>query len=46
MGNITLILDKSLGEKELLKEPIILGLFKYPGSRQWSAWEINYKEAN
>lgn len=46
MGNITSILDKSFGEKELLKEPIILGLFKYTGSRQWPAWEMNFKEAN
>lgn len=46
MGNITSILDKSLGEKELLKEPIILGLFKYTGSKEWPAWEMNFKEAN
>ena len=46
MGNVTSILDKSLGEKELLKEPIILGLFKYTGSKEWPAWEMNFKEAN
>lgn len=46
MGNITSILDKSLGEKELLKEPVILGLFKYTGSKEWPAWEMNFKEAN
>lgn len=46
MGNITSILDKTLGEKELLKEPVILGLFKYTGSKDWPAWEMNFKEAN
>lgn len=46
MGNITSILDKTFGEKELLKEPVILGLFKYTGSKDWPAWEMNFKEAN
>lgn len=45
-GNICSILDKSLGEKELLKEPVILGLFKYTGSKAWPAWEMNFKQAN
>ena len=45
-GNITSILDKALDEKELLKEPISLGLFNYTGSTSWPAWEMNYKEAN
>ncbi|MGN1201836.1 MAG: glycoside hydrolase family 38 C-terminal domain-containing protein, partial [Eubacterium sp.] len=39
-------IDKELGETELLKEPISLGLFKYTGSRPWPAWEMNFKEAN
>lgn len=45
-GNITSIIDKELDEKELLKEPISLGLFKYTGSKDWPAWEMNFKEAN
>lgn len=45
-GNITSIIDKELDEKEILKEPISLGLFHYTGSKSWPAWEMNYKEAN
>ena len=45
-GNISSILDKELDEKEILKEPITLGLFNYTGSKDWPAWEMNYKEAN
>lgn len=45
-GNITSILDKEQDELELLKEPITLGLFKYTGSKDWPAWEMNFKEAN
>ncbi len=45
-GNITSILDKELDEKEILKEPISLGLFNYTGSKSWPAWEMNYKQAN
>lgn len=46
MGNIASIIDKTLDEKELLKEPVVLGLFKYTGSKQWPAWEMNFKQAN
>ena len=45
-GNISSILDKELDEKEILKEPITLGLFNYTGSKEWPAWEMNFKEAN
>lgn len=45
-GNISSILDKELDEKELLKEPISLGLFRYTGSKDWPAWEMNFDEAN
>jgi len=45
-GNISSIIDKEIDEKELLKEPITLGLFHYNGSEKWPAWEMNYKEAN
>lgn len=44
-GDITSIKDKLLN-KELLKEPISIGLFRYTGSRAWPAWEMNYEEAN
>ncbi len=45
-GNITSIIDKTDNERELLSAPIVLGLFKYSGSKDWPAWEMNYKEAN
>lgn len=45
-GNISSIIDKELDEKEILKEPISLGLFNYTGSKIWPAWEMNFKEAN
>ncbi|MCD7796204.1 MAG: glycosyl hydrolase-related protein [Clostridiales bacterium] len=40
------MLNKEQDEIELLKEPISLGLFKYTGSKDWPAWEMNFKEAN
>lgn len=46
MGNICSILDKTQNEREILKSPIILGLFKYTGSKRWPAWEMNFKQAN
>lgn len=45
-GNITSILDKSDGERELLAAPVVLGLFRYTGSTSWPAWEMNYEEAH
>ncbi|MBQ9228418.1 MAG: hypothetical protein IJ168_06240 [Eubacterium sp.] len=45
-GNITSIIDKTDGERELLAAPIVLGLFDYTGSEEWPAWEMNYAEAN
>lgn len=45
-GNIESIIDKTLDDKELLKEPVVLGLYNYTGSKDWPAWEMNYKEAN
>ncbi len=44
-GDIEAIFDKKLN-KELLKEPIVTGLFNYTGSKHWPAWEMNYEEAN
>ena len=45
-GNISSIIDKEDGDRELLKKPIVLGLFNYTGSKDWPAWEMNYKEAD
>ena len=45
-GNVTSIIDKENGERELLKAPIVSGLFNYTGSKEWPAWEMNYAEAN
>lgn len=45
-GNITSILDKEDNERELLASPIVLGQFNYTGSKEWPAWEMNYKEAD
>ncbi|MDE5983947.1 MAG: hypothetical protein K2H13_01660 [Eubacterium sp.] len=45
-GNIASIVDKELGNKEILSEPISLGLFNYTGSKDWPAWEMNYEQAN
>ena len=44
-GDIESIFDKKIN-KELLKEPIVTGLFNYNGSEEWPAWEMNYDEAN
>ena len=45
-GDIVSIIDKSLGDRELLDENIVLGLYKDNGSKIWPAWEIEYKEIN
>lgn len=45
-GYITSIIDKEQDDLELLKEPVTLGMFKYTGSKDWPAWEMNYDEAN
>lgn len=45
-GNIASIIDKELGNKEILSEPISLGLFNYTGSKSWPAWEMNFEQAN
>ena len=44
-GDIQSIYDKEL-KKELLKAPIVTGIFNYTGSKDWPAWEMNYDEAN
>jgi alpha-mannosidase len=45
-GNITSIIDKTDNDRQILDKPIVLGLFKYNGSKDWPAWEMNYDEAN
>ena len=45
-GNISSITDKEDGDRELLSQPIVLGLFNYTGSKEWPAWEMNYEEAD
>ncbi len=45
-GDIASIIDKTLDNKELLAAPIVHAQFKYNGSKEWPAWEMNYKEAN
>lgn len=44
-GDIASIYDKEI-EKELLSEPIIIGIFdKHEGGRVYPAWEITYKDS-
>lgn len=45
-GNICSIIDKTRNDLELLKEPVVLGLYNYTGSKDWPAWEMNFEEAN
>lgn len=45
-GNISSIIDKEDNERELLSSPVCLGQFNYNGSKDWPAWEMNYKEAD
>lgn len=45
-GDIASIIDKEDDDRELLAKPIVLGQFNYTGSKDWPAWEMNYKEAN
>lgn len=42
-GDIVSVFDKAL-QKELLKAPVCMALHKYNGSKQWPAWELDYKE--
>lgn len=45
-GNITSIIDKTQNERELLREPVSLGMYNYNGSKPWPAWELNYGDCN
>lgn len=42
-GDIYSIVEKKTA-RELLSAPIRLGLYNYNGSKDWPAWELNYKE--
>lgn len=44
-GDIASVVDKALNH-ELLKEPVVTGLFNYDGSITWPAWEMSYSDAN
>ena len=44
-GDISSIFDKEL-KIELLKKPIVTGIFDYNGSNHWPAWELNFDELN
>lgn len=43
-GDISSIIDKTLGNVELLDKPIRFELNKYEGSKSYPAWELDYKE--
>lgn len=45
-GDVSSILDKELGDRELLAAPVTYDLFDYKGSKDWPAWELNYAELN
>ena len=45
-GYISSIVDKTLDDREILKAPVINGVFKYKGSKDWPAWELNYEDLN
>lgn len=43
-GDISSIIDKSLGNKEILAKPIRFELNKYEGDKSYPAWELRYDE--
>ena len=45
-GDIASIIDKTLGNKELLDKPIRYELNKYKGAKEYAAWEMRYNEVN
>ena len=44
-GDISSIIDKTLGGRELLEKPIRFEMNKYNGSKSYPAWELTYDEA-
>lgn len=45
-GDICSIIDKTLGETEILAKPIRFELNKYKGAHEYAAWELRYKEVS
>ena len=45
-GDISSIIDKTMGDSELLNKPIRFELNKYDGADEYAAWELRYKEIN
>ena len=45
-GDISSIIDKTMGDFELLNKPIRFELNKYKGAKEYAAWELRYKEIN
>lgn len=43
-GDISSIIDKTLGNKEILNKPIRFEINKYKGAKEYAAWELTYKE--
>lgn len=45
-GDISSVIDKTMGDAELLNKPIRYELNKYNGAFEYPAWELRYKEIN
>ncbi len=45
-GDISSIIDKTLGNTELLRKPIRFELNKYKGNKEYPAWEMTFDELN
>lgn len=45
-GDICSIIDKTLGDTEILSKPIRFELNKYKGAHEYPAWELRYKEVS
>ncbi len=43
-GDISSIIDKTIGNAEILAKPIRFELNKYDGAKEYAAWELRYKE--
>ncbi len=43
-GDISSIIDKTLGNAEILAKPIRFEINKYDGAKEYAAWELRYKE--
>ena len=45
-GDIASIIDKTLNDTEILRKPIRFEINKYTGTKEYVAWELDYKELN